>query len=148
MIPLIQRRNECSLAAICTLNGLLQKDYHVVSDFAREAGARYFGVTGPIWKSIQIGVQVCRDLGLYVPESYPLHVSNDRGKITPDFSGKGIARIQFIPKRCRIPRTHVCAFEDSRFADSDGLVYRDLDHLMASYKKEGHRDIKVTQIFK
>ena len=148
MIPLIQRRNECSLASICTLNGCTQKDYEAVSDLARVAGARYAKLTGPIWTSIQIGVQICRDLGLYVPESYPLHCSYDRGKVNPDFSGKGIARIAFLPKRCRIRRAHVVAFEDGRFADSDGIVYSDLDHMIASYHKEGHRKVEVTQIFK
>jgi hypothetical protein len=146
--PLVQRRSECSLCSVCTLNGLSQADYESVSDLAKEAGARY---RKKLWDAIQIGMNICRELGLYVPKDYPQRAEYDTGlefPEKPDFSGKGIARVKFLPKRCRIYRSHVVAFEDGKFYDSDGTVHLSWEALVKDYVKNGSRRVTLFRIFK
>lgn len=154
MKPLDQRQNECSLCSVCTLNGLSQKDYEAVSDLAKEAGATYGKHSSSTYEDIAIGLRTCIGLGLVLPSGYAAGPGNypcppSNSSITsPDFSGRGILRVVFLPKRCRKYRAHVAAFENGKIYDSDGRMYPGWISYHKSLRFAGNRQIRITNIFR
>jgi hypothetical protein len=148
--PIVQRPSECSLASIATLNGLSQKDYEAISDLAKERGARYsYPSRSParLIKSIAIGVELIKELGFYVPEGYP-GGNPTAPPANPDFSGTGIVRVSYIPKRKRKPVSHVLTFANGAFYESNGTRYASWDEWEKQCKAWGIRQLTVRRIFR
>ena len=147
MIPIIQRPNECTLASICILNGFSQKDYLAVSDLCKEAGVRWLQRSETAFQTRQIALRICEGLGLVIPKGYRI-LDRSYGDRNPDFRGKGIVHISWIPYRHRQPRGHALTFDNGKFTDTDGTVYANWDALVSHFTNRRDRNVRCTNIYR
>jgi hypothetical protein len=148
MTPIKQRKNECSLAALCVLNGLSQADYEALSDLVAE---RYGlgGYRALLTDAVQYGIALVRKFGYTVPVdygqwAYQPPASDDADEI---FAGRGIAYVTLDGGDGK-DYAHVIAFKDGELIDSNERTYANWDAYAKHMRAKGWQKVTVAQIFK
>lgn len=154
-MSIVQRHCECSLAAICNLNGLTQAAYEALSDKVR----RKHGIMADKvnragkFRWIAYGIRICKAAGLLVPEGYIASLTfkvAGRIKLSPDLHGKGILTLSFFKKRHRKPSArHAVAFDNGEVVESDGRRYANWEAYVADLREHcGTHRVRIDRIFR
>lgn len=152
-MSIIQRHCECSLAAICNLNGLDQAAYEALSDkVRRKHGIFHEKVGRGKFRWIAYGIQTAKQAGLLVPEGY---IASLTFKVCatgrePDLSGKGILTLSFFKKGHREPQSrHAVAFDNGEVVEGDGRRYASWEAYVADLREHcGTHRVRIDRIFR
>jgi len=154
-MSIIQRHRECSLAAICNLNGLDQTAYETLSDRVRRKHGILDGFM-PFknrFRWIAYGIRLCKNQGLWVPPGYvaSLTMKTFPAGRAPDLDGKGILTISFFKKKHSKPVSrHAIAFDNGELIESDGRRYASWEAYVAACRdsdRHVHR-VRIDRIFR
>jgi hypothetical protein len=154
-VSVVQRSRECSLAAICNLNGLSQEAYEALSDKVRRKHGIMDGFT-PFrtkFRWIAYGIRLCRQAGLRVPEGYiaSLTWKTFPAGREPDLGGKGILSLSFFQRKQRKPNSrHAVAFAHGEILESDGRRYANWEAYLEALRDADpkvHR-VRIDRIFR
>jgi hypothetical protein len=146
---IVQRYRECSLAAICNLNGLTQEAYEALSDKVRAKHGVIDGLSPyrKRFKWIAYSIRIAKAASLHVPKGY--HASRVNAATAgrdPDLDGKGILTISFFKKKHRKPYgRHAVAFDSGAVIESDGRRYASWEAYLEAC--DAHR-IRIDRIFR
>ena len=146
MTPIQQRKNECTLAALCVLNSLSQADYEALSDLVAEAFVN--GYRQLRTDAIEYGIALVRKFGYTVPVcygqwAYQPPASDEAEEI---FAGRGIAYVTLFADDGK-DYAHVIAFQDGELVDSNGKTYTNWDAYAKHMRSKGWEQVTVAQIF-
>jgi hypothetical protein len=139
--PIQQRRNQCSIAALCVLNNMTQSEYDALADLISgqiEGYVRKPEYMGNARKAIEIA----KSIGLQVPQDYLKWRHEELFPSSPgdELQGKGIAWVKIAPG------THVLAYENGRLVDSNGKAFDSWEEYRIYYKQL-HKRIKLIKTF-
>jgi hypothetical protein len=135
-----QRPLECSIASLAILNEMTQGDYEALSDLVASLIPGYKSAPN---EHISKAVKIASDLGLTIPPEYLLDKrSNLWPTAAPErFQGKGIAWVRYAPN------SHVVAYQDGVFTDSDGKCHQSWEAMRIYARDVLRKRIKLIKVF-